>query len=655
MKNFLQHSIPSGFKLFAAIGGLLVFMLLYGFSKSDAAYSTSVKATINHQLRTVSHTLDSLQVVAVQYREGMVTEALLRKQLTATRNAYKQVEGYATYYYPEHAKAYINGPPIPHLDPYPVGEADANELAVYLNSQPLDDLDGGYFMDGGVHVLAPVGLQRLDELVYAQEVGECRDEVVQLVEALQVKFAVLEEALRSRKYYHGYEVIEFCRLELVRIMSLGITGFDTPGSLDAMQESRYALTGVEAVLKTLIAKGSPERQREINRLFKEAKAFLTANPDFASFDRFTFIKNYINPLYKSLLQLQQELGIQSTAVLRRETPSWNAYSDNIFGSDFLNPYYYTALTKQKDGEALRVLGKSLFFDTTLSNNENLSCASCHQPERAYTDGTMKSLASVPGHTVHRNAPTLVNAIFADRFFYDLRSLSLDDQLGHVIQDHLEYDTSYEEIVHKLNTGKTYKQAFKNVFKTDTITRYQFSSALMSFLVSLRSFNSPFDQYIRGEAPGTSTDVKKGFNLFMGKANCATCHYAPTFSGLVPPLFRENETEVLGVLATPNSGMVDVDDGRFNNGVHNEDKAIFEKSFKTMTVRNAALTAPYFHNGAYASLEDVLELYNQGGAAGMGLAAQVPQQTLPAGKLNLSPKEMQQILAFIESLTDVPKI
>jgi cytochrome c peroxidase len=140
---------------------------------------------------------------------------------------------------------------------------------------------------------------------------------------------------------------------------------------------------------------------------------------------------------------------------------------------------------------------------------------------------------------------------------------------------------------------------------------------------------------------------------MGKAACATCHYAPTFSGLVPPLFHENESEVLGVLAKPNTLDVDSDPGRIENQFKEDKEEIYRKSFKIMTVRNVKLTAPYFHNGNYKTLKEVVEFYNKGGAAGLGLTYEVPNQTLPPDKLHLSKKEVEALIAFMESLTDNP--
>jgi len=146
-------------------------------------------------------------------------------------------------------------------------------------------------------------------------------------------------------------------------------------------------------------------------------------------------------------------------------------------------------------------------------------------------------------------------------------------------------------------------------------------------------------------------VIDGFNLFMGKAGCATCHFPPTFSGLVPPLFYESESEVLGVPAE-NVGVdaiLDDDMGRYHNGRSKEFFENYKNSFKTVTLRNIALTAPYMHNGVFNTLEEVMEFYNNGGGAGMGI--EVPNQTLPADSLHLTQYEQTAIITFMEALTD----
>jgi cytochrome c peroxidase len=138
---------------------------------------------------------------------------------------------------------------------------------------------------------------------------------------------------------------------------------------------------------------------------------------------------------------------------------------------------------------------------------------------------------------------------------------------------------------------------------------------------------------------------------MGKAACGTCHFAPTFGGTVPVEYRESESEVLGVPAFPDTvdATLDEDPGRINSGKIRDELPHFAFSFKTTTVRNVALTAPYMHNGVYDSLEQVLDFYNRGGGAGIGI--ELEHQTLPDSPLNLTQSEQKDIIAFLESLTD----
>ena len=154
--------------------------------------------------------------------------------------------------------------------------------------------------------------------------------------------------------------------------------------------------------------------------------------------------------------------------------------------------------------------------------------------------------------------------------------------------------------------------------------------------------------MRRELDVIDADVEMGFDLFMGKAACGTCHFAPTFNGLVPPFYDENESEVLGV---PNatSDKVDDDIGRFGSQRKHDYLEHFKHSFKTTTVRNVALTAPYMHNGIYETLEELVDFYNNGGGEGMGLS--VNYQTLGSDSLHLTTLEQTQLITFMHSLTD----
>lgn len=151
----------------------------------------------------------------------------------------------------------------------------------------------------------------------------------------------------------------------------------------------------------------------------------------------------------------------------------------------------------------------------------------------------------------------------------------------------------------------------------------------------------------GNQSKLNNSEKNGFNLFAGKAKCATCHFIPLFNGLVPPEFTETETEVLGVPAkkSKKDAKLDSDPGKYNT-THS---MIHKYAFKTPTLRNIELTTPYMHNGVFNTLEEVMDFYNEGGGEGLKIAPD--NQTLPKDKLNLSKKEIADIIAFMKALTD----
>ena len=196
----------------------------------------------------------------------------------------------------------------------------------------------------------------------------------------------------------------------------------------------------------------------------------------------------------------------------------------------------------------------------------------------------------------------------------------------------------------------YARLFAEAYGEEMVTEYNIANAISSYVRTLVRLDSRFDRYMRGDNAALNDNEKKGFNLFAGKAKCATCHYIPLFNGLVPPEFVETESEVLGVPVTAskkNSQLSD-DEGKF----------LFTKSlvhkhaFKTPTLRNIALTAPYMHNGVYKTLEQVMDFYNKGGGAALGIAP--GNQTLPVQALNLSKREIKNIILFLRALTDTTR-
>lgn len=566
-----------------------------------------------YQQNFVSSTI-SLNRSAEAFKLNQITADSLRQALVYTRLSFKKVEFILAYYYPDFVEHTINGAPLLQVKRH--------------STRP--------------YVVPPEGLQVLDELIFSDNPAELASEIGLQTQNLQTKAGVLNSGFRQRDAIRENEIIEAWRLQLVRIFTLGLTGFDTPGSLNALPEAAVTFNALHKLLERLPqAEGGP-----LIAMVAKAEEHLRASTSFDNFDRLTFLTQHLNPIYQQLGKLQMQMG---GAV--KKPLAWQASSTNLFDPNFLNPYYFTELTQEKDSPALRALGERLFYDEGLSQNKEMSCGTCHNPQLAFTDGKVKSASANGVNSLQRNAPTLLNAVYADRYFYDLRAFSLEQQAEHVIFNHEEFNSGYTQILDYLNQNETYQNAFKSAFKTKEITRQQFSSALASYVLSLQSFNSPFDQYARGESKALSPEAKLGFNLFMGKANCGTCHFAPTFSGLVPPFYDKNESEILGILANPSplGRKLDADLGRIENGVLSEKAWVYERSFKTTTVRNVAHTAPYFHNGAYQNLEQVVEFYNRGGGAGMGLS--VTNQTLPPSPLDLSEPEKRALIAFMETLSD----
>lgn len=551
----------------------------------------------------------------------------LRQQVRLTRLAWKNLEALAEYLDTEGSKDHINGAPLPRP------ERNAPEM----------------------RLVEPSGLQTLDELVWEPQPWDQAPLIAQLCQRLAEKSdeilnSIQVSPLQSRWIFEGQ------RQEIIRLTALGLSGFDTPGSASSLPEVRQAMNRMETYIRPYILslpKSEAALAQDLNALFRTSQLRLRGPLRFESFDRASYIRQVLNPLYGRLLDLQLALGIETWY----ETPqarkiAWNPLGRTLFGADLLDANYYTHIPKDQDTPALAQLGQYLFFDPILSGNGERSCASCHRPDKAFTDGQAKSLAMGLQGTVDRNSPTLLNAVYAERYFWDLRADQLEDQVEHVITDSREFHTRYDSIVSRLRSSSEYRQLFRQSFPklpNEAITAYSVSTALAAYVKSLQSWNSPFDRYMRRETASLAPEALRGFNLFMGKAACGTCHFAPLFSGTVPPQFQESESEVLGVTTSPQRKKAQLDPDRGRAAARlKENTVIYEHSFKTPTVRHAAQTAPYFHNGAFATLEQVMQFYNDGGGRGWGL--NLPYQTLSEEPLTLKPQEIKDIISFMKALS-----
>jgi cytochrome c peroxidase len=250
----------------------------------------------------------------------------------------------------------------------------------------------------------------------------------------------------------------------------------------------------------------------------------------------------------------------------------------------------------------------------------------------------------------RHTPTLLNAALQPTLFDDGRARGLEQQIATVLADPDEMHSSIDTAVHRVVGDSTYRIAFARAFGAPpdrAVTPVALSVAIASYIRSLVALNSPFDRAVRGDSAALSATARRGFTVFMGKGRCGTCHFAPLFNGTQPPSYLASDPEIIGVPERPalQHAQLDPDPGR--GGIDKVDAHRF--AFKVPTVRNAALTAPYMHNGAFPSLDDVVSFYDAGGGTGIGVA--LPYQTLFDQPLKLTPGERADLIAFVSALTD----
>lgn len=514
--------------------------------------------------------------------------------------------------------------------------------STFLNGAPLPKIQHGV---PDLTVIEPRGFQHLEELIYSNAPSdELKTSLQDLLRDLQTTKLSLQKSQLTDS-----EIFEAMRYGIITLNAMGITGFDSPKNPDkALAEASLFLNGIFTHFNYYKTYIPVKDYQDVEHLFITGIKQLE-NAKFLTFDRLSFLKTTLNPLYSNLLKLQQTLFIETPIQRDGFERPVNYTSQNLFDANFLNENFFFHTIFDGDVEQQEQLGQLLFFDPILSLNNDRACASCHKPNKAFTDGLPQSIASVTFEPLDRNSPTLSNAIYATRFFHDMRADDLFQQIDHVLLNPNEFQTNYPDVIEKLKTSNDYINLFKGAFQTEEINADKIKFALTSYLKSLTANRTQFDQYVTGEINEIDTDIIKGYNLFSGKAACATCHFAPTFSGLVPPFYSENESEVLGVPETKDNQKLNTDIGRAGNGNIREKVPFYERSFKTPSLRNVALTAPYMHNGVYQSLEEVMAFYNKGG--GIGFGYDVPHQTLPADNLELTEQEIQQIILFMEALTD----
>jgi cytochrome c peroxidase len=521
-------------------------------------------------------------------------------------------------------------------------------LIQYLQEQNIRFYNGANlpYVENGMRnsvVNQPEGLQVIEELVYEDKID--KKKVGKLITKLKLEIKKTK-SLFEKLEMSNEDIFAAIRFNLIRIETLGISGFDVPICKNNISEIK---TNIETIENTISKYG--RQNSSISTFRKKCKSaiqFLETQNDIDQFDRLLFIKSYLQPITIAFFKVQKALDIPKPQNLLGYKIPITYTIDNIYNKDFINTNLYNEFQLEAADDKIRNLGKLLFFDPLLSKDNKLSCASCHQPEKGFTDALPKAITNHSGIFQQRNAPTLLNSAYQPNLFYDLRSTSLENQIEQVILNPHEFNTDIKSIIDKLYMSNTYINFFKAAFpeyEKDPISEFTILRALAAFVRSLSDFDSPFDNYMTGKSTTISKEINQGFNIFMGKGLCGTCHFAPTFYGNVPPFYRESETEVIGIPqdTTSNPKVIDSDLGRYN--IRKADN--LKNSFKTPTIRNISKTAPYMHNGIFSNLEEIIHFYQIGGGANMGM--EVPNQTLPFDSLNLTAKEIKSLISFLKSL------
>ena len=599
-------------KKFIFIPGILIAIMGYALFSCNHQAQAPEKAIAQLLITQIDSFAAAKGKLLAAVQSGAANEKQLQSLFLQTRLAYKKIE-WATEYFDPAGSRFVNGPPVQEIE-----------------------------MTSG-QIFEPAGLQVIEACLFPKYDSKQKPELIRQLKLLQTGCDKYKSHFINIDIL-DWQVFDATKLEVFRILSLGITGFDNPLTLKSSEESIASLTSLNTILAYYEDKAGTENlPEECGAAIK----YLNAHTNFNAFDRAAFIINYGNPITTSITNLEKKLKIRETTYNRllnmdaKTLFDKDAFNVNAFNPNVFEPGQTPIITANR-----AALGRLLFSDPILSGPGTRSCQSCHQPEKAFTDGLAKNTMIGSNKLIRRNTPTLINAALQPAQFYDLRAATLEDQALAVVQNKDEMHGSMKIAIQRLWKNQGYRQLFSDAFpqKNRTgIDTLEVMTAIGSYVRSLVALNSRFDKYMQGDKAAMNQQEINGFNLFMGKAKCATCHYMPLFNGSFPPQYMIIESEVIGVPKTIEQTAIDTDMGRYNV----LKTASFKHAFKIPTVRNAARTAPYMHNGVFITLQQVMDFYNKGG--GVGLGFKIDNQTLPSDKLHLSTKESDEIIAFIKSL------
>jgi cytochrome c peroxidase len=272
------------------------------------------------------------------------------------------------------------------------------------------------------------------------------------------------------------------------------------------------------------------------------------------------------------------------------------------------------------------LGRMLYYEPRISGNGTISCATCHNPALGWADGLAKGIG-INGAKLGRSSPTVANAAYYELQFWDGRAASLEDQAKGPVENPSEMGGKGERVVALLKSIPGYVQKFQEAFGSPEVTFDKFAMAVAAFERTVVDLDSPFDRWARGDDRAMTESAVRGLDLFSLKANCAVCHSGPN---LADKRFH-------------NIGLADGDVGRFAVTKNELEKG----AFRTPTLRNIALTAPYMHDGSQKTLREVIDQYEKVANEGK---ARHPNLSMFFRPFKLTEDEKKDLEAFLRALT-----
>ncbi len=548
----------------------------------------------------------------------------IRKRIAAARLKLKNLDIWLRYFEPN-AYRLINGP-----------------LPVEWETEVFEKFEPPHRREGAGLTVAEL---------YMDEKGFVKDTLINLIKKSRAAIRTFEaDSITSQLNDYSHFFLAN-RLFLLNLAAIYTTGFECPDKSHVIPELLSMLEGTEKIYDQFNQSfPATPLEKEYLGLYEKMILFVKEQPtDFSRFDHFRFIRDYVNPLFAIN---QHYINAYNVRSINNNDYTLNNRDNSIFDKSLYTPQsskgIYSLIDDPKTLNEISHIGKLLFYDPILSANNMRSCASCHKPTQYFTDtGLTTPFQFDQKHHLPRNAPTLINVVYNHLIMLDGKHFSLVAQGKDVMTNPIEMNGTEKEIIRKLMTCKEYKEALKKFSKLTPeekeIGLSHVISAISFYYGSYSRFKAPFDDAINGKAM-VAEEVQNGFNLFMSKGKCATCHFVPIFNGVKPP-YVGSEFEVIGTPQDTTFKEISEDKGRWLINPAPETL----HAFRTGSIRNSSFTKPYMHNGVFKSLDEVIDFYDAGG--GRGKKMSVDNQTLEGDSLKLSPKEKKELLSFLAALNE----